>query len=497
MSTLTSSSQKNKSSKDLNNKLTDLLLLQKGRVPPQSIELEKRVIGALLTDNKGVDDVIDVLEYKHFYNESHQKVFKSIYSLFNESKKIDVYTVSEKLKSTGELEDIGGDFYLIELSQSVFSSAHIKDHCQILLDKYIKREMISIANAVLKEAYDDTIDPFDLLNNAESKIFDVTNISSKKGPEDIGILVSQISKNIKEKKGDMSGCYTGFEGIDIITSGWQPSDLIIVAARPGMGKTSFIVSMARSMAVDWKIPVAIFSLEMSAAQIGTRLVSSETELPYEKLIKGNLRGDEIEQLDSKVHPLEISPIFIDETPSISVFDLRAKCRKLIRQNGVKIVMIDYLQLMTIGNSSKTGNREQEISMISRSLKSIAKELNIPIIAVSQLSRAVETRGGSKRPLLSDLRESGAIEQDADIVSFIYRPEYYGIEEWEDGTPCRGQAEFILEKHRNGRTGRIKLKFSAGNTKFENMEVASRSNINKNIMEKSNFMINGKDGNDMF
>ena len=258
---------------------------------------------------------------------------------------------------------------------------------------------------------------------------------------------------------DLSGVSTGFEKLDKLTSGWQPSDLIIIAARPGMGKTALTLSMARNIAVGKQIPVAFFSLEMSSVQLITRLISSETGLSSEKLRTGKLADHEWQQLNVKVTDLEKAPLFIDDTPSLSIFDLRAKARRLSSQYGIKLIVVDYLQLMTAGASSKTGNREQEISTISRNLKALAKELNIPVIALSQLSRAVETRGGTKRPMLSDLRESGAIEQDADIVSFIYRPEYYNIDEWDDDerTPSEGQAEFIVAKHRNGGLDNIRLK----------------------------------------
>ena len=277
-------------------------------------------------------------------------------------------------------------------------------------------------------------------------------------------------EEISNKEG-LSGIPSGFDTVDRLTSGWQPSDLIIIAARPGMGKTALTLSMARNISVDQGIPVAFFSLEMASVQLITRLISSETGLSSEKLRTGRLEKHEWEQLNVKVKGLEKAPLFIDDTPSLSIFDLRAKARRLKSQHDIKLIVIDYLQLMTIGSSNKSGNREQEISTISRNLKALAKELNVPVIALSQLSRAVETRGGSKRPILSDLRESGAIEQDADIVSFIYRPEYYKIETWDDdeNTPTDGQAEFIVAKHRNGGLDSIRLKFIGNLGKFDNLE----------------------------
>ena len=313
-----------------------------------------------------------------------------------------------------------------------------------------------------------------MLDTAETKLFEVTQGNIKKSSESAKDLVRQAVDKIQEisNQEGMSGLATGFTKLDALTSGWQPSDLIIIAARPGMGKTAFVISMAKNMAIDFNKAVAVFSLEMSSVQLITRMISSETGLTSEKLRKGNLEAHEWEQLNVKIKNLTEAPIFIDDTPSLSIFDLRAKARRLVSQHDIKIIIIDYLQLMTAGNQGKnSGNREQEISTISRNLKALAKELNIPVIALSQLSRAVETRGGSKRPLLSDLRESGAIEQDADIVSFIYRPEYYGLTEWDDDdhSPCEGQGEFIVAKHRNGGLDNIRLKFVGHLAKFADLE----------------------------
>ena len=373
----------------------------------------------------------------------------------------------------GLLEKVGGDFYLVQLSKKVSTSAHIEFHARIILQKYIQRSLIKISNEIIDNAYKESIDVFDLLDEAESKLYDVTQGNIKKSSESAQNLVIQAKKRIEDiaKRDGLSGVATGFEKLDALTSGWQPSDLIIIAARPGMGKTALTLSMARNIAVTKNIPVAFFSLEMSSVQLITRLISSETGLSSEKLRTGKLASHEWEQLNVKVGDLERAPLFIDDTPSLSIFDLRAKARRLSSQHGIKLIIVDYLQLMTAGTSNKTGNREQEISTISRNLKALAKELDIPVIALSQLSRAVETRGGTKRPLLSDLRESGAIEQDADIVSFIYRPEYYGIDEWDDDerTSSEGQAEFIVAKHRNGGLDNIRLKFIGHLGKFDNLE----------------------------
>ncbi|MCB4809238.1 replicative DNA helicase [Tamlana sp. 62-3] len=449
-----------------------IINLEKGKIPPQALDLEEVVLGAMMIDKKGVDEVIDILSADAFYKEAHKHIFEAIFQLFENSEPIDLLTVSSQLKKNGKLELAGGDFYLISLTQKVSSSAHIEFHARIILQKFIQRSLIKISSEIIEEAYDETKDVFDLLDTAESKLYEVTQGNIKKSSETAQELVIQAKKKIEEisNKEGLSGIPTGFTKLDKLTSGWQPSDLIIVAARPGMGKTALTLSMARNIAVDQNQAVAFFSLEMASVQLITRLISSETGLSSEKLRTGKLEKHEWEQLNVKVKSLEKAPLFIDDTPSLSIFDLRAKARRLASQHDIKLIMIDYLQLMTAGGGHG-GNREQEISMISRNLKALAKELNVPVIALSQLSRAVETRGGSKRPLLSDLRESGAIEQDADIVSFIYRPEYYKIDEWDDEerSPTEGQAEFIIAKHRNGGLENIRLKFLGHLGKFDNLD----------------------------
>lgn len=482
-----------------------IISLERGKIPPQAIDLEEVVLGAMMIDKKGVDEVIDILHPDVFYKDAHRFIYEAIFILFEESQPVDLLTVSSQLKRSGKLEASGGDFYLIKLTQKVASSAHIEFHARIILQKFIQRSLIKISSEIIEEAYDEGTDVFDLLDAAEAKLYDITQGNLKRSAETAQDLVIQAKKRIEEIAGKegMSGIPSGFDKLDKLTSGWQPSDLIIVAARPGMGKTALTLSMARNMAVNSNIPVAFFSLEMSSVQLITRLISSETGLSSEKLRTGKLEKHEWEQLNVKVKSLEKAPLFIDDTPSLSIFDLRAKARRLASQHGIKMIMIDYLQLMTAGGSQKGGNREQEISTISRNLKALAKELNVPVIALSQLSRAVETRGGSKRPILSDLRESGAIEQDADIVSFIYRPEYYKIEEWDDEerTPTQGQAEFIVAKHRNGGLDNIRLKFIGNQGKFDNLddfdspfEFQSKMNAN----EENPFITkNLKSSNDAF
>ncbi|MFV5686435.1 replicative DNA helicase [Flavobacterium sp. GB2R13] len=453
---------------------TTIISLEKGKLQPQVLDLEEAVLGAMMIDKKGVDDVIDILQPDAFYKDAHKHIFEAIVQLFTETQPIDLLTVSAQLKKNAKLELAGGDFYLIQLTQKISSSAHIEFHSRIILQKFIQRSLIRISTEIIEDSYDETTDVFDLLDRAESKLYEITQGNIKRSSETAQSLVLQAKKRIEEIAGQegLSGVATGFDKLDKITSGWQPSDLIIIAARPAMGKTAFVLSMARNMAIDFGMPVALFSLEMASVQLITRLISSETGLSSEKLRTGKLEKHEWEQLSTKVKNLEKAPLYIDDTPSLSIFDLRAKARRLVSQHGIRIIIVDYLQLMTAGGNGKGGgNREQEISTISRNLKALAKELNVPVIALSQLSRAVETRGSSKRPLLSDLRESGAIEQDADIVSFLYRPEYYKIDEWDDdeASPTAGQAEIMIAKHRNGSIENVRLKFIGHLGKFDNLE----------------------------
>jgi replicative DNA helicase len=458
---------------------TTIINLEKGKLPPQVLDLEEAVLGAMMIDKKGVDDVIDILQPDAFYKDAHKFIFEAIVQLFTDTQPIDLLTVSAQLKKNGKLDLAGGDFYLIQLTQKIASSAHIEFHSRIILQKFIQRSLIRISSEIIEASYDETTDVFDLLDQAESKLYEVTQGNIKRSSETAQSLVLQAKKRIEEiaKQEGLSGVETGFTNLDKLTSGWQPSDLIIIAARPAMGKTAFVLSMARNIAIDFGHPVALFSLEMASVQLITRLISSETGLSSEKLRTGKLEPHEWEMLSTKVKNLEKAPLFIDDTPSLSIFDLRAKCRRLVSQHGIKIVIVDYFKLMNAGGNSKGGgNREQEISTISRNLKALAKELNVPVIALSQLSRAVETRGSSKRPLLSDLRESGAIEQDADIVSFLYRPEYYKIDEWDDdeASPTTGQAEIMIAKHRNGGIENVRLKFIGHLGKFDNLDDFSGS-----------------------
>lgn len=444
-----------------------------GKLPPQANELEEAVLGAMLLEGSAVNAVIEILHPDSFYKPEHQHIYRAIGTLFNESKPIDMLTVVEELKQKGVLEEAGGIHYISTLTNKIASGAHAEHHARIISQKYIQRELIKISSETIKDAYEDTTDVLDLLDNVEQSLFEITEKNINKGFEPMSSLISQAIKEMKEKKNpdsDITGVPSGFNVLDQVTSGWQKSDMVVIAARPGMGKTAFVLSMARNAAVDFKKPVAVFSLEMSSLQLVTRLMAAETELEMDKFRKGNFQDYEWEQLYQKVKRLEEAPLFIDDTPAINVFELRAKCRKLKQHHDIQMVIIDYLQLMSGANiDGKTGNREQEISTISRALKRIAKELNIPVIALSQLSRAVETRGGDKMPQLSDLRESGAIEQDADMVMFIYRPEYYGITQDESGNNISGIGRIRIAKHRNGELKDVDLRYVAKFAKFENLE----------------------------
>lgn len=449
------------------------LSISQGKIPPNAVEYEKLIIGACLIDKKGLDQAVDLLNPEIFYDPRHQEIFRAIFYLFNNSHPVDLMTVIQELKRTDKLSIAGGDHYIIELTMGVSSSAHIEYYVRIILEKYILRALINISANVIDEAYKESTDVFELLDKSEKGFFDITNGTIKKGFDTANSLVSQAIdkiKSLKDKEG-LSGIPSGFRDIDKETGGWQPSDLIIIAARPAMGKTAFILSMARNITVQHQIPMAIFSLEMASVQLITRMIASETQISSEKLRKGQMSDEEWQRLFDNVRDLENAPLYIDETPALSIFDFRAKCRRLVMQHGVKIIMVDYLQLMTANSGGKgAGNREQEIATISRSLKAIAKELNVPVIALSQLSRSVEAQTGHKRPQLSHLRESGAIEQDADIVSFIYRPEYYKLDTWEDETPCAGQAELIIAKHRNGAVTDVRLSFQSQFAKFTDLDL---------------------------
>ena len=458
-----------------------------GKLPPQAVDLEEAVLGALMLEKSPLNDVIDIIHRPEiFYKDAHKKIYEAIQELFSSSESIDILTVTQKLRANGDLEKVGGAFYISQLTNRVASAAHAEAHARILVQKFILREMIRISGKVIQNAYDETTDVFTLLDETESELFAVAEGNIRKDYESMASLLFKAQNEIENamlKEDGVNGVGTGFSELDKITSGWQRSDMVVVAARPGMGKTAFVLSMARNVAVDFQHPVAIFSLEMSSIQLVNRFISGEAEIPAEDIRRGNFSKTEFEQFFERTKALSEAPIFIDDTPALSIFELRAKCRRLKQQHNVQLIIIDYLQLMSSGG--KGGNREQEISNISRSIKEIAKELDVPIIALSQLSRSVETRGGDKRPMLSDLRDSGAIEQDADIVCFIYRPEYYQLTEWADGTPCNGQAEIIVAKHRNGSLKDVRLKFVGKYAKFSNLDALNQDNYNYNAGMKPN------------
>lgn len=450
-----------------------------GKLPPQAVEIEEAVLGALMIEKDALTNVIDILKPESFYKDSHKEIYRAILDLFSMSEPVDILTVTQRLRNTGKLEMAGGPFYITELTSRVNSAANIEAHSRIITQQSIKRELISIASEIQRDAYEDTTDVFQLLDKTEQNLFTISESNIRKNFADMRTLMQQAIKELeakKDHKDGLTGVPTGFSALDRVTSGWQRSDLVILAARPGMGKTAFVVSAMRNAAVEFGHAVAIFSLEMSSVQLVNRLISAEAELESEKIKKGNLAQYEWEQLHYKIRNLEAAPIFIDDTPALSILELRAKCRRLKAQHDIQLIIIDYLQLMSGDSSGRGGggNREQEIASISRALKNLAKELDVPVIALSQLSRAVETRGGEKKPQLSDLRESGSIEQDADMVIFLYRPEYYGITQDENGNPTTNMGEVIIAKHRNGSLDTVQLKFIGKFTKFADLDTGNMS-----------------------
>ena len=448
-----------------------------GKVPPQALELEEAVLGALMLERDALSAIADILKPEAFYKEAHRVVYEAILFLFNDSQPVDLLTVTAQLRKDGTLEAAGGAYAVTALTTKVNSAANVEYHARIIIEMAIKRELIRVSGEIQTKAYEETTDVFDLLDQTEGALFEISEQNIRKNYADMKSIMAEALTEIEIKRGQeggLTGIASGFTELDRVTSGWQKSDLVIIAARPGMGKTAFVVSAMRNAAVDFNQPVAIFSLEMSSVQLVNRLISAEAELESEKIKKGKLQNYEWEQLLSKTEKLSKAPIFIDDTPALTILELRAKCRRLKSQHDVQLIIIDYLQLMS-ADARGGGNREQEIATISRALKGLAKELNVPVIALSQLSRAVETRGGDKRPQLSDLRESGSIEQDADMVMFLYRPEYYGITEDENQLPTTGMGEVIIAKHRNGSLENVKLKFIGKFTKFADLDFSDAAN----------------------
>ena len=444
-----------------------------GKAPPQALDMEEAVLGAIMLEKEAVITVIEILNKpESFYKEAHQKIFQAIVNLNSRECPVDLYTVTEELRATEQLESVGGPVYVTRLTSKVVSAANVEYHARIVAQKHIQRELIRASTMIQTRAFDDAEDVTELLDFSENEIFQIAEGNIRREIAPINAVIKDALKEIEEagKREDaLAGTPSGFTKLDRLTSGWQKAELVIIAARPSMGKTAFALSMARNMAIEHGKSVAIFSCEMSSIQLVNRLIVAETDIPSDKIKNGRLNEEEWKQLDARIKKLIQAPIFIDDTPAISITELRGKCRRLAAQSKkLDVVIVDYLQLMSSGTENN-GYREQEVSLISRSLKSIAKELNVPILALSQLNRSVEIRGGSKRPLLSDLRESGAIEQDADMVLFIHRQEKFGIPAFEDGSSTKGIAEIILAKNRNGPVDDVRLRFREEKAQFTDLD----------------------------
>lgn len=442
-----------------------------GHLQPQAIELEQAVLGALMIEKDAISQVGEILKPDSFYDNRHKLIYQAIQKLNFEQKPIDILTVTEQLKSSNNLEEVGGPFYITQLSSMVASSAHIEYHARIIAQKYAARQLITFSSGILERAFDATQDVDELMQSAQGQLFELAQNNQKKDYSHIDPIIGEAYEMLKKasaRTDGLSGIASGFHELDKMTSGWQNSDLVILAARPAMGKTAFALSMAKNIAVDQGIPVAFFSLEMANVQLVNRIISNVCEIKSEKIRSGQLAPYEWGQLDYKMKDLYGKPFYTDDTANLSVNEFCTKARRLVKEHGVQLIMIDYLQLMNASGMS-FGSRQEEVSMISRSLKGLAKELQIPILALSQLNRGVANREGEagKRPQLSDLRESGAIEQDADMVVFIHRPEYYHILNDEKGRDLRGKAEIIIAKHRNGAVGDVLLSFKGEYARFQN------------------------------
>ncbi len=445
-----------------------------GKLPPNDVLAEEVVLGELMLEKDAYMNVSELLVPESFYDPVNQKIYEAIQSLGLNQRPIDMISVTEQLRANGTLEEVGGALHITELTTRVYSAANVEYHAKIIADKYLARRLINFASTIEGQAFDESNDVEELMQRAEGQLFEISQTQLKRDVTQIDPVLSLALEQIEmagQNESGLSGLKTGYNQLDKLTSGWQDSDLIIVAARPAMGKTAFVLSMAKNMAIDYNIPIAIFTLEMANVQLMKRLLSNIADLEGEKIKSGKLSPEEKTRLNERVRSVFSAPLYLDETPGLSITELRTKARRLVRERGVRMIMIDYLQLMTAAGM-KLGSREQEVSTISRSLKGLAKELNIPIIALSQLNRSTETRE-DKRPVLSDLRESGAIEQDADIVCFIHRPEYYTRStEDKDGADIRGMAELIIAKHRSGAVGDVKLRFVKQFARFENWDSSS-------------------------
>ncbi|MDR1543892.1 MAG: replicative DNA helicase [Prevotellaceae bacterium] len=459
-----------------NTKYEPVKLPDFGKMPPQAIDLEESVLGALMIEPDAFSVVSEILRPESFYKDNHQIIYNAIRKLGVEQHPIDLLTVQEQLNKDGVLEQVGGAYSIASLTSNVVSAVHLEFHAKIIAQKHLARELIRISTEIQNDAFEPETDVDELMQQAEGKIFELSQINHKKDVVSIKDILPESIKRIEEasrQESNLTGVASKFFALDKITSGWQRSDLIIFAARPAMGKTAFVLTMAKNVAANGD-PVAFFSLEMSNVQLVNRLIVNASELPGDLIKSGKLTTEQFKSLNEGIGKLENLPLWIDDTPSLSILELRTKARRLHREHGIKLIIIDYLQLMN-ASGMQFSNREGEVSKISRGLKGLAKELDIPIIALSQLNRNLETRGGgkddnkneAKKPQLSDLRESGAIEQDADIVCFIHRPEYYKITEDANGQDLRGIGQIIIAKHRNGATADINLYFAQDFAMFLN------------------------------
>ena len=444
-----------------------------GHLQPQALDIERVVLGALMIDSDAFTVVSELIRPETFYDPRHQKIYGAIQSLNLHEKPVDIMTVAEELKRSGELEEVGGPAYIVELSSHVASSAHIEYHGRILAQKFLARQLIQFASMIETSAFDETVDVDELMQKAEGSLFELSQKNMAQEYTQIDPIVKQAHELLlkaanNQESGGLTGISTGFTQLDKITAGWQPSDLVIIAGRPAMGKTSFALSLAKNIAIDNRVPVAFFSLEMNNVQLVNRLLSNVCSISGSKILSGQLDPSDWERFDNNLRKMDGAPIYVDDTPGLSVFELRTKARRLVREHGIKVLMVDYLQLMN-ANGMRFNSRQEEVSTISRSLKGLAKELNIPVLALSQLNRTVEQRDGieGKRPQLSDLRESGAIEQDADLVLFVHRQEYYRIFQDEKGNDLHGKAQIIIAKHRKGATDDVLLSFRGEFTRVAN------------------------------
>ncbi|MBR0029367.1 MAG: replicative DNA helicase [Bacteroidales bacterium] len=449
----------------------DTIGLEMGNKPPQALDVEEAVLGAMLIEPSCVDQAMEELTASCFYDQKHRMIFEAMTSLVLDHTSIDIITVSNRLKEKGDLETVGGPVVLAGLSEKVGSAAHMEYYVKILKQKTIQRDLITASYDILKDAYDESVSVDDLIDKAQTKVYDAIQSNVRKEVQDIGSIINEAMGDIQEQQSSegLSGVPSGFVSIDRITNGWQRSDLIILAARPSVGKTAFALNLARNAAMDHHMPVAVFSLEMSSKQLVKRLMTSESGLSADK-IKGSVKLEphEWEQLEFKLRNLSKAPFYIDDTPGMQIMEFRTKAKNLVKNKGVRLIVVDYLQLMQ-GPPELKAMREQEVAAISRTLKATAKELNIPIIALSQLSRQAVTRAGSSgKPLLSDLRESGSIEQDADMVIFIHRPDYVGLSE---NLEDREKTQIIIAKHRNGETRDIDMIFKSEQIRFMEMDEA--------------------------